>query len=139
MTEQTSARNMGWRSEDGALGRTLTGDCPFYSLFLLRRCEPRPLLVSRNVLWLSRLTIVGAVDRMQGYRSWLLRLQELAVVDAGRLKPLVDGKRIMKEVGRGPGPWLTEAFETLMRWQLRNPVSNDANKAMQELKDKYTV
>jgi hypothetical protein len=56
--------------------------------------------------------------------SWQLlidHLWEMDLMDVESIKPIVDGKRLQKDLNTGPGPWMKDALDICMAWQLRNP------------------
>ena len=69
------------------------------------------------------------------YASWLLELEKLQLLQAYELKPLVDGKQLMAALGRKGGPWLTKALDLVVEWQLRNPESQDSEKAIDDVRE----
>jgi tRNA nucleotidyltransferase (CCA-adding enzyme) len=48
-------------------------------------------------------------------------------MDAASIRPILDGKRLQKDLNAGPGPWMKEALDVCMAWQLRNPELTDAD------------
>lgn len=50
------------------------------------------------------------------------------------LKPLLDGKALAKAIGTPPGPWMKDALDVVMAWQLRNPDITDPTQAIEEVK-----
>lgn len=50
------------------------------------------------------------------------------------LKPLLDGKALAKAIGTPPGPWMKDALDVVMAWQLRNPDITDPQQAIEEVK-----
>jgi tRNA nucleotidyltransferase (CCA-adding enzyme) len=49
-------------------------------------------------------------------------------------KPLLKGTDLAKALGTKPGPWMKEALDVVMAWQLRNPNSTDAAVAIEAVK-----
>lgn len=60
-------------------------------------------------------------------------MQDLKITDAYTLKPLLDGKALAKALNTPPGPWMKEALEVVMAWQLRNPDVKDPQQAIGEV------
>jgi hypothetical protein len=54
-------------------------------------------------------------------------------LNAYEFKPLLDGTALAKALDTRPGPWMKEALDVVMAWQLRNPNENDANAVVSEL------
>ena len=50
------------------------------------------------------------------------------------MKPLLDGKALAKAIGAPPGPWMKDALDVVMAWQLRNPTEQDAQAAIEAVK-----
>ena len=49
------------------------------------------------------------------------KLQDLDLLEACSFKPLMDGTSLAKALGAKPGPWMKDALEVVMAYQLRNP------------------
>ena len=41
------------------------------------------------------------------------------------MKPVMDGNRLVKVVGRKPGPWMKEALRELVKWQFECPGASE--------------
>lgn len=54
------------------------------------------------------------------------------------MKPLLDGKTLAKALSTPPGPWMKDALDVVMAWQLRNPGKTDAKEAVEEVKNTKT-
>ncbi|KAH9845144.1 putative tRNA nucleotidyltransferase poly(A) polymerase family protein, partial [Teratosphaeria destructans] len=76
----------------------------------------------------------SAVER--NYTSFVLHLRELKILEAYTLKPLLDGKALAKALSTPPGPWMKDALDVVMAWQLRNPDSASAEEAIEEVRQK---
>lgn len=50
------------------------------------------------------------------------------------LKPILDGKALTKALGVPTGPWMKDALDVVMRWQLRNPGKKDTTEAVEEVR-----
>lgn len=48
--------------------------------------------------------------------------------------PLLKGTDLAKALGIKPGPWMKDALEVVMAWQLRNPESHDADAAVEAVR-----
>jgi tRNA nucleotidyltransferase (CCA-adding enzyme) len=64
-------------------------------------------------------------------------ISDLELLNAYTVKPVVDGNRLLKEIGRKPGPWLTDAVKALLRWQFRNPKVSDPAEGIKEVVDQF--
>lgn len=60
------------------------------------------------------------------------------MLDAHTVKPMVDGRRLLSEVGRPPGPWTKDAIRTLLEWQFRNPGVTDPKDGIEEVVSHYS-
>ena len=67
------------------------------------------------------LTIQARLLLLKGYAAWLSRLQELELLDAHALIPLVKGAQLSEALDTKVGPWMKAAMDMAMEWQLRNP------------------
>lgn len=66
--------------------------------------------------------IFGPINKiLHDYDQLLKTLDELQLIDAHNIKHIVDGKTLMKVLGRKPGPWMAKTLELVMAWQLDNP------------------
>ncbi|KAI7067298.1 hypothetical protein KC352_g42942, partial [Hortaea werneckii] len=75
-----------------------------------------------------------AIER--NYTSFLQHLQTISVLDAYSLKPLLDGKALAKALNTPPGPWMKDALDVVMAYQLRNPDTTDTDAAIEAVKQK---
>ena len=73
------------------------------------------------------------------YSSWLSRLEQLEILETHAMRPLIDGDCIAKAVGRDRGPWMKEAIEVVIRWQLRNPGKADSLSALAEVISRFKL
>lgn len=70
---------------------------------------------------------------LKDYAMWLSRLQELDLLDAHSLIPLVKGNQLSKALGTKPGPWMKAAMDMAMEWQFRNPEATDPSDGVAEV------
>jgi tRNA nucleotidyltransferase (CCA-adding enzyme) len=68
------------------------------------------------------------------YASFLKHLEALNILDADTFKPVVKGTDLAKAMNLKPGPWMKDALEVVMAWQLRNPDITDPAQAIEEVK-----
>jgi hypothetical protein len=58
-------------------------------------------------------------------------IESLDLFDVCSLKPLLDGKQLAKALDTKPGPWMKDALDVVMAWQLRNPGQTDPAAAIE--------
>ena len=63
---------------------------------------------------------------------------EQDLLEAHDVKPLIDGRRLLSEVGRPAGPWTKNAIRTLMEWQFKNPGVTDPADGIKEVVSRYS-
>lgn len=61
-------------------------------------------------------------------------MTNLSLSEAYDMKPLVDGKALASALNVKPGPWMKDALDVVMAWQLRNPDVKDPQAAIDEVK-----
>lgn len=61
-------------------------------------------------------------------------IRNFGLSDAFNIRPLVDGKTLSAALSTKPGPWMTQALDIIMAWQLRNPDIIDPAAAIEEVK-----
>ena len=97
-----------------------------------------------GALWRCGIILANLVELMQGeagskvgidagYQEFWATIQDLDLMDAHNLKPAVDGKTLAKAVGRNTGPWMTQALQSLVAWQFRNPTAASVEEGIQEV------
>ncbi|KAK4544343.1 hypothetical protein LTR36_004234 [Oleoguttula mirabilis] len=77
---------------------------------------------------------VEATERR--YTAFLAHIRELDLLEVNTLKPLLDGKTLAKALGTPPGPWMKDALDIVMAWQLRHPGATSPAEAIEEVKAK---
>lgn len=55
------------------------------------------------------------------YESLLGTIRDKGLENVAQLKPIVDGKRLSKELDKKPGPWMREVTDEVLKWQLDHP------------------
>lgn len=83
-----------------------------------------------------RLTLAFPTDWLNvliEYSEFLLFIDTADLLDVEQMKPLIDGKQLSRELNAKPGPWMKEALDIVMAWQLRNPDSTDADEVVDEV------
>ncbi|KAF2148911.1 poly A polymerase C-terminal region-like protein [Myriangium duriaei CBS 260.36] len=68
------------------------------------------------------------------YESFVTRVEGLGLTEAYAFRPLLDGKQLAKAIGISGGPWMKDALDVVMKWQLRNPGVTDATGAIEDVK-----
>ncbi|KAL6164999.1 CCA tRNA nucleotidyltransferase [Exserohilum turcicum] len=74
---------------------------------------------------------VSRDDTFRSYASFLGRVTELGLLEADTFKPLVKGTDLAKALNTQPGPWMKDALDVVMAWQLRNPDTMDTKGAIE--------
>ncbi|KAF2723907.1 poly A polymerase C-terminal region-like protein [Polychaeton citri CBS 116435] len=74
--------------------------------------------------------VEGTLDK---YRTFMTHLQSLGISDAYNFKPLIDGKSLAKAMSIPPGPWMKDALDVVMAYQLRNPDKANIEDAVAEV------
>lgn len=77
---------------------------------------------------------------MNDYLEILKFLEQENLLEVTNLKPLVNGRDMIKALNSKAGAWLTTALEIAVEWQIRNPGRTDAEGAIEEAirrKDEY--
>jgi len=64
-------------------------------------------------------------------------LDELGLQSAYDLKPIVDGKALAEALGTRPGPWMKDALDIVMAWQLRHQDTATKEDAIEAVKNKH--
>ncbi|KAH7115984.1 tRNA nucleotidyltransferase [Dendryphion nanum] len=85
--------------------------------------------------------VLGSVSResiLQSYTTFLDRLISLEILDAYTFKPLITGTELAKALNTKPGPWMKDALDVVMAWQLRNPSITDPAEAVEAVKESKT-
>ena len=91
-------------------------------------------MVSREqkVIFRQHANTPSAIERK--YTIFTTHLRDLDILDTYSLKPLLDGKTLAKALSTPPGPWMKDALDVVMAWQLRNPDVKDPAGAIEEVK-----
>jgi tRNA nucleotidyltransferase/poly(A) polymerase len=88
--------------------------------------------LSRNLeCFATLLTKFVAIERR--YTSFLQHIRDLGVLDAYSFKPLMDGKALAKALNTAPGPWMKDALDVVMAYQLKYPGKANAADAIAEV------
>lgn len=69
------------------------------------------------------------------YKQFLRQVVELGLEEAYSFRPILDGKQLAKGIGIGPGPWMKEALDVVMAWQLRDPNHTSTEEAIEQVKN----
>ena len=73
---------------------------------------------------------------MAEYESFISHISKLDLLDAPGIKPVVDGKTLAKALDTRPGPWMKQALDEVLAWQLRHPNDATAEGAIAVLRTK---
>jgi tRNA nucleotidyltransferase (CCA-adding enzyme) len=60
-------------------------------------------------------------------------MRDLGILEAYSFKPLMDGKALAKALKTAPGPWMKDALDVVMAYQLRHPEKANAEDAIAEV------
>ena len=83
-----------------------------------------------------RLNITDTSSIINKYAVFLTYLKDADLLDVCSLKPVLNGTQLASALGIKPGPWVKEALDLVMAWQLLNPGADDSEGAMEEVKRK---
>ncbi|KAI2614274.1 uncharacterized protein GGS25DRAFT_527389 [Hypoxylon fragiforme] len=93
------------------------------------------LLVEAMVVLAAASTTPTSNDEfLKKWQQFLDHLQDLDVMEAPTLKPLIDGTQLSKALGTKPGKWMAPALDVCIAWQLRHPEATDPAGAIDEVK-----
>jgi hypothetical protein len=83
---------------------------------------------------LKQADVIGYDTLFAEWQGFIDHLENMQLLDAASIKSILDGKRLQKDLNAGPGPWMKEALDVCMAWQLRNPelAERDPEKARLE-------
>jgi tRNA nucleotidyltransferase (CCA-adding enzyme) len=70
---------------------------------------------------------------LKRYAAFLTTCKNLDILEVYNLKPLIDGKALAKAMNIAPGPWMKDALNVVVAWQLRNPNANDVDEVIKEV------
>ncbi|EMD86271.1 hypothetical protein COCC4DRAFT_135187 [Bipolaris maydis ATCC 48331] len=87
-----------------------------------------------NLVYEVVLGRVSRTDLFRSYASFLGRVTELNLLEADTFRPLIKGTDLAKALNTKPGPWMKEALDVVMAWQLRNPNTTDTAEAIEAVK-----
>ena len=80
-----------------------------------------------------KLTSLGGPSIINGYAAFLRLVKNFDLLEAHSIKPLVNGKDLMNAFKAVSGPWLKEALDVAVAWQLRNPGVTDTQGVIREV------
>jgi tRNA nucleotidyltransferase (CCA-adding enzyme) len=93
--------------------------------------------VSRERKSISSSTLAFAYNNaglFGSYSTFLSQLTKYDLLEAYTFKPLVTGTELAKALNTKPGPWMKDALDVVMAWQLRNPGVTDPADAIEAVK-----
>ena len=73
---------------------------------------------------------------LAGFAQFVTHLENMQILEAYKLKPIIDGRTLSKALSIKPGPWMKPALDVVMQWQLRNPNRTDTTEVVEEIKAK---
>jgi hypothetical protein len=79
----------------------------------------------------------GAISRgttLESYTTFLKRLADLEILEAYNFKHLLSGSELAKALDLKPGPWMKDALDVVMAWQLCHPEITDPAGAIEAVK-----
>jgi tRNA nucleotidyltransferase (CCA-adding enzyme) len=79
-------------------------------------------------------TALTCTDILRSYAAFLTHLAKLEILDVDTFRPLLKGTDLAKALSTKPGPWMKDALDVVMAWQLRNPKSTDASAAIEAVR-----
>ena len=82
---------------------------------------------------LAKLTFLDGPSIINGYAAFLRLVENFDLLEVHSIKPLVNGKDLMNAFNAVSGPWLKEALNVAVAWQLRNPGVTDTQAAIREV------
>lgn len=71
---------------------------------------------------------------MNSYLALLDKIREYQLEDVCDLKRIIDGRALAQALGIKPGPWMKDALDVVVAWQLRNPTSTDPVAVMEAVR-----
>lgn len=89
--------------------------------------------VSRLYIPTNRFTD-NDIGILASYAAFLEQVTKFNILEAHTFKPLVTGTELAKALNTKPGPWMKDALDVVMAWQLRNPNITDPTKAIHAVK-----
>jgi len=87
-----------------------------------------------NMLYEIVLDRVSSKELLASYAAFIDRILELNLQDAATFRPLLKGTDLAKALNTKPGPWMKDALDVVMAWQLRNPDATDQAEAIEAVK-----
>lgn len=64
--------------------------------------------------------VAGYGTLFAGWQGFIDHMESIYLMDAASIKSILDGKRLQSDLNAGPGPWVKDALNVCMAWQLRN-------------------
>ncbi|CBX93717.1 similar to tRNA nucleotidyltransferase [Plenodomus lingam JN3] len=81
-----------------------------------------------------RLFVLTFTDILVSYAVFIGQVLKHGVQDVDTFKPLLKGTDLAKALNTKPGPWMKDALDVVMAWQLRNPDTTDPAQAIEAVK-----
>lgn len=73
---------------------------------------------------------------IQTYDAFLSYITKNGLEGACEMRTIVSGGEIIRALGAKPGPWMGEAMDQVIKWQLLHPEITEKKKALQEVIEK---
>lgn len=83
----------------------------------------------------SLILLTPQPDVLKDYEKFLSHIKSLNLLEAYDLRPVIDGKALAKALDTRPGPWMKDALDVVMAWQLRNPGVTSPDAAIAAVRD----
>ncbi|KAF1846796.1 tRNA nucleotidyltransferas-like protein [Cucurbitaria berberidis CBS 394.84] len=87
-----------------------------------------------NLVYEIVLGRVRKEELLRSYAAFLTHLTKLNILDVDTFRPLLKGTDLAKALNTKPGPWMKDALDIVMAWQLRNPNATDPSDAIEAVK-----
>ncbi|KAF2265755.1 poly A polymerase C-terminal region-like protein [Lojkania enalia] len=81
--------------------------------------------------------VLGSISResiLRSYSTFLNQVTKFGISEAYTFKPLLTGTELAKALNTKPGPWMKDALDVVMAWQLQNPETSDPTEAIKAIK-----
>lgn len=81
----------------------------------------------------SRPEFIGSIEK--AYATFVNHVAVAGLLNAQEIKPLIDGNALRKALNLSPGPWMKDALDIVVAWQMRNPGVEDPQEAINAVKE----
>lgn len=87
-----------------------------------------------NMVYEVVLNRTSIKNLLTSYVVFIDQILKHQVQEADTFKPLLKGTDLAKALNTKPGPWMKDALDVVMAWQLRNPDATDPAEAIEAVK-----